>query len=61
MNSEQAHNLHEALLEEQVIRSCLNCDNFKEEDERCILAPAYPLPAKVIVFGCPKWTGVVPF
>jgi len=33
---------------------CLNCANFREKDELCSLVMQRP-PAKVIVYGCPKW------
>lgn len=43
-------------------QSCINCKNFNEPDELCILFKARP-PAKVIVFGCSSYDdiGDVPF
>lgn len=35
-------------------QSCINCENFDEKNELCKLAKQRP-PARVIVFGCPKW------
>jgi len=61
MSSELKKTLHEELVKASIVRSCLNCENFKEEDERCSLAPSYPLPAKVVVYGCLKWIMVIPF
>ena len=45
-----------------IYRSCINCFNFKETSEICILANQRP-PARVIVFGCPKWEDkdIIPF
>ena len=43
-------------------QSCLNCKNFNEPDELCILYKMRP-PAKIIVFGCPSYDdiGDIPF
>lgn len=43
-------------------RSCINCLNFKEDQEICVLANQRP-PAKVIVFGCPMHVDIkdIPF
>lgn len=35
-------------------QNCLNCLNFREKEEICILANQRP-PAKVIVYGCPMY------
>lgn len=59
MNSEQKETLHQALVRDSIVRTCLNCEMF--ENEKCLLAPTFKLPAKVIVFGCPKWTMSIPF
>lgn len=37
-----------------IYRSCINCINFNQRQELCWLVKQKP-PAKVIVFGCPKW------
>jgi hypothetical protein len=47
-------------IKRQIIKSCLNCINFNEEDETCLLAKARP-PARIIVFGCPQWDADIPF
>jgi len=46
MNSDIKATLHEELVKNCIVRSCLNCENFNDKTERCELAPAYPLPAK---------------
>lgn len=61
MNSEQSNRLHRELITSCIIQTCLNCEYFDEKPERCSLAPTYPLPAKVVVFGCPKWIPLIPF
>jgi hypothetical protein len=40
------------------VRTCLNCDNFK--NELCTLANQRP-PAKIIVFGCDSHSDEIPF
>lgn len=48
-------------IESGAIRSCLNCDHFK--NEMCMASstgPAKP-PAEVIVFGCNGHSGEIPF
>ena len=37
-----------------IYQGCINCNNFNQTLELCKLANQRP-PAKVIVFGCPKW------
>lgn len=59
MNSEQRKALHEEMILHAVVSSCLNCEQF--DKEKCQLAPTYNLPAKVVVYGCPKWTMMIPF
>jgi hypothetical protein len=61
MSSDTEQLLHEELIKNYVIRSCINCSNFIKLTERCTLAPTYGLPAKVVVFGCPKWDMDLPF
>ena len=61
MNLQQSKLLHEELVKTCTIQTCLNCENYLEKAERCTLAPAYSLPAQVIVFGCPKWIPMIPF
>lgn len=33
---------------------CLNCENFNEKLELCLLANKRP-PVRVLTFGCEKW------
>lgn len=61
MSSDTEQLLHEELIKNCVIRSCINCTNLVKLTERCSLAPTYHLPMKVIVFGCPKWIVDLPF
>lgn len=47
-----------------IIRSCINCDHFKEkEGEICARFPGYEMrpPARVIALGCVSWVEVIPF
>lgn len=53
--------MHQEFLDRQVLRSCLNCDSFRQETETCALFKARP-PARVIVFSCgDQWLGEIPF
>ena len=38
-------------------RTCLDCFNFQESTETCLLAGARP-PARVLAFGCPQYDNV---
>lgn len=61
MNFKQQDELHRVLIEGCILQSCLNCEAFDAEKERCKLAPSYPLPPAVVVFGCKSWEQVIPF
>ena len=52
--------LHQQLIKQQVVHSCLNCLEFDDETEHCTVVNVTP-PAKVLVYGCPKWTPDIPF
>ncbi len=54
--------IRETLLKEKPIyQNCLNCENFDHATEFCKLANQRP-PAKIIVYGCPKWEyDAIPF
>ena len=53
--------MHQEFLDRQVLRSCLNCDSFRQETETCTFFNARP-PAKVIVLSCgDAWIGEIPF
>lgn len=43
-------------------QSCINCKNFSEPDELCLLYEQRP-PVRVLVFGCPSYDdiGDIPF
>jgi hypothetical protein len=52
--------VHREMIQQQIFRSCINCEHFNEKTEYCGVAHQRP-PAKVIVFGCPKWMADIPF
>lgn len=41
---------------------CLNCENFVEKTELCLLANKRP-PVRILTFGCEHWTerDAIPF
>lgn len=45
-----------------IYQCCLNCENFVEINETCILAKARP-PVRILTYGCEKWTerDTIPF
>ena len=48
---------------EDIVESCLTCQNFNEDTEQCGLYFARP-PARVIAFGCPSYFNIeddIPF
>lgn len=49
-----------ALLDRGAVRSCLNCDNWRDDAQQCELYKEIP-PAVVIVFGCDAHLADVPF
>ena len=52
--------LHQQLILQQVVKSCLNCEEFDNEKDQCVIVNVTP-PAKILVYGCPKWTPSIPF
>lgn len=40
--------------------SCINCINFQESTETCVLVNARP-PARVLARGCESWEEDIPF
>lgn len=48
------------LIDREIWPTCINCDNFNEEEEKCKLYDQRP-PARVIVKGCPQWIPIIPF
>lgn len=49
--------VHEHLVSRGAVSCCLTCGYFDEETEVCKEAGQRP-PARVIVFGCPKWDDI---
>ena len=41
-------------------KTCLNCDNFREKQELCVLVGKRP-PARIIAFGCEAYVDAIPF
>lgn len=37
-----------------IYKCCLNCENFHEKKDVCLLVNAKP-PTRVITFGCERW------
>lgn len=42
---------------EQIVKSCLTCEYFKEETETCMMFNAQPA-ARVIAFGCETYSNI---
>jgi len=61
MNSKLQDELHRALIQDCIVHSCLNCEQFNAEKERCTHAPEHPLPTTVVVYGCKSWEPSIPF
>lgn len=59
-NNEEAVKFHKELVENCVLRSCLNCEYWLSSAGTCIPANARP-PVDVIVFGCDNWARNLPF
>lgn len=52
---------HQEMLDRQIFRSCLNCEEWNKKTETCSLFNTKP-PARVIVFSCgEQWLGEIPF
>lgn len=52
---------HKELVQDLVVQSCINCENWDEKAEGCTLAGGQRPPAKVVVYGCPAWVPYIPF
>ncbi len=37
-----------------IYQCCLNCENFVEKSELCLLAKARP-PVRILTYGCEQW------
>lgn len=62
LKSETADLLHRELIDQCIVKSCLNCLSFDAKVEVCLFYPGKPHPpAKVVVFGCPSWELDIPF
>lgn len=50
------------LVENGIVRSCINCENFSCAGDvgYCKIAKQSP-PPKVIFYGCPAWELEIPF
>jgi len=50
------------LVENGIVRSCINCEHFRSRDDLgyCDVAKQTP-PPKVIFYGCPAWEMEIPF
>jgi hypothetical protein len=46
---------------ERLTRTCVNCINFLEKSEECMIAGYKRPPARVIAFGCEKFEEEIPF
>ncbi len=50
----------DVLEKEHPLQSCINCEHFRK-NETCGLYGIRP-PAKIIVYGCEKWTSdIIPY
>lgn len=47
--------LEKATKENGLLRSCINCIHFNEQNESCKLANGLKPPARIIAYGCVKW------
>lgn len=45
---------------QQVWSTCLNCDVWDKKAEQCGQFQARP-PLEVLIHGCPRWYGEIPF
>ncbi len=52
--------LHQFLVSQHTVQSCINCEFMDKKQTLCTLYKAQP-PIQVIVFGCEKWEGEIPF
>lgn len=53
--------MHQRLVKNQIVRSCLNCIQFNPKTEGCDLAGGQRPPAEVIVYACNLWDQDIPF
>lgn len=52
--------LQKELQDKQIIKNCVNCDDFDTKQNICKRYNATP-PATTIVIGCPTWVPEIPF
>jgi hypothetical protein len=52
--AEEMDQLHKALIDKGVYRSCINCDHREGDTNWCNLFSAAP-PINILVFGCNSW------
>lgn len=66
MNSKHMKTHDEIILDEVKFilekrkRTCINCENFDHDQEKCRLVDQRP-PLKVIVYGCEQYIEEIPF
>lgn len=63
LKSETSDLLHRELVNQFIVKSCINCLSFDHrKTETCLFYPGNPRPpASVIVYGCPSWELDIPF
>jgi len=62
LKSEASDLLHRELVNNFIVKSCLNCLGFDQKVEVCLFYVGSPRPpAPVIVFGCSSWELDIPF
>lgn len=54
INSALKTSIGAILKDESIFQSCITCHFFEEITEKCKIAGSRP-PARVIVYGCPKY------
>lgn len=54
--------LHKALVMNNSLPSCINCENYEPTNDYCKKFDTHP-PADIIVFSCGinNWEGIIPF
>lgn len=60
--AQEMDRLHRGLIQEGVMRSCINCEHWSTKGNNfvCSLANKTP-PPETLVFGCESWNFNIPF